>query len=546
MIKPEKVGKLGKLYNGDCLEVLKEMEDNSVTGICADPPAGISFMNKNWDSNKGDRDKWIAWMTEVMTESFRVLKPGGMAFIWAIPRTSHWTATAIENAGFIIREKFYHIFGSGFPKSANISKQIDRKLGKERKVVSVKKTKSGGMANVNKVNKEQGFRPNNYNEHGNIFEITEPNSEQAKQFEGYGTATKPAAEEWVIAMKPNEGSFADNALKWGVAGINVDGCRIKHNEKCKMMQKQTDKKSMTGGGKVGQAGRHCDVLELKPQGRWPANLILQHHPECKLVGEKKVKGIKGGSQGSGKRDKGWAMKARKEVIDIDYCDKDGNETIEEYDCHLSCPIRIMNEQVGIKKSGTNCVRTKEGFFLEHGGMGKDGDVQITYGDSGYVSRYFKNLSPEIPLFFYSSKASTSERNHGCENIKERKVETMGKYNNPSEGRTADKNGGPKNNHHPTVKSLSLIKYLCSFLKMPQNTVILDMFAGSGTLGVACEQLGINYILVEREQEYCDIIRARVAAANKPVQKQKIVEKQQSTNGLFDLSKINLEIKQEEN
>jgi len=99
------------LYNGDSAEKLKELFTDSVDAIVTDPPAGISFMGKDWDSNKGGSKEWIAWMTQVMQECLRVLKPGGHAFVWAIPRTSHWTATAIENAGFEVRDVITHLFG---------------------------------------------------------------------------------------------------------------------------------------------------------------------------------------------------------------------------------------------------------------------------------------------------------------------------------------------------------------------------------------------------------------------------------------------------
>jgi len=141
-MKPYFETKLGKLYQCDCLDVMKSIPDNSVTGICTDPPAGISFMGKNWDSNKGGRDQWIEWLTTVMQECLRIIKPGGMMLVWSIPRTSHWTATAIENAGFEIREKIYHLFGSGFPKSrdfwnTDIKPEIENQLHNQGVIGSI-------------------------------------------------------------------------------------------------------------------------------------------------------------------------------------------------------------------------------------------------------------------------------------------------------------------------------------------------------------------------------------------------------------------------
>ena len=117
----------GQVHTGDALEVLRTMPENSVDSIVTDPPAGIGFMGKAWDHNKGGRDKWIAWMTGIAVECLRVLKPGGHALVWSLPRTSHWTATAWENAGFEVRDRIGHIFGSGFPKSENISIAVDKK-----------------------------------------------------------------------------------------------------------------------------------------------------------------------------------------------------------------------------------------------------------------------------------------------------------------------------------------------------------------------------------------------------------------------------------
>ena len=109
-----------KLIHGDCLEEMKKMDDNSVDSIVTDPPAGIAFMNKDWDKDKGGRENWILWMQEVAKECLRIIKPGGHALVWAIPRTSHWTGTAWENAGWEAKDKIYHCFGTGFPKSRDI------------------------------------------------------------------------------------------------------------------------------------------------------------------------------------------------------------------------------------------------------------------------------------------------------------------------------------------------------------------------------------------------------------------------------------------
>lgn len=120
---------MAKLLLGDCLKIMKNSRDNQIDALVTDPPAGISFMNKEWDSDKGGRNAWIAWMTEVMTECHRVMKPGAHGLVWALPRTSHWTAMALENAGFEVQDVVTHLFGTGFPKSMNISIAIDKASG---------------------------------------------------------------------------------------------------------------------------------------------------------------------------------------------------------------------------------------------------------------------------------------------------------------------------------------------------------------------------------------------------------------------------------
>src|SRR5574343_458714 len=124
-----------RLIHGDCLEVMKTLEAGSVDAVVTDPPAGIAFMGKAWDKDKGGRDNWIAWMEQVARECLRMIKPGGHALVWAIPRTSHWTAMAWENAGWEVRDRIAFAFGSGFPKALDVGKAIDAMNGAEREVV---------------------------------------------------------------------------------------------------------------------------------------------------------------------------------------------------------------------------------------------------------------------------------------------------------------------------------------------------------------------------------------------------------------------------
>lgn len=263
------------LIHGDSLEKLKELADNSVDSIVTDPPAGISFMGKKWDSDKGGRDAWIAWLASIMTEANRVLKPGGHALVWAIPRTSHWTAMALEDAGFEIRNVVHHIFGSGFPKSLDIGKAIDKAAGAEREVIGIKKTK-------NQVNIKGGnFCVSDVEPIMENLPITAPATDAAKQWDGWGTDLKPAVEHWVLCRKPlSEKNVAKNVLKHGVGGINIDGCRVplQDGEEGYTINRFTE-----GAKPFGDAVGEEYESHTETKGRFPANLI--HDGSDEVVSE---------------------------------------------------------------------------------------------------------------------------------------------------------------------------------------------------------------------------------------------------------------------
>lgn len=279
------------IIHGDCLEELKKMDSESVDAVVTDPPAGISFMGKEWDTfnqvkttksqvitwmtsgvkfDNKTRDSFIDFMTEVMSESLRVLKPGAYAVVWALPRTSHWTATAVENAGFEIRDVIHHIFNSGFPKSHNIGKAVDKREGNEREVVGV--GSAGYQVSISKTRKEQGYRPNETNA-TEEFPLTKGTS----PYEGFGTALKPACEHWILARKPlKEKTVAEQVLKTGTGGLDIDGTRIPTMDKLQILHNETDEKDLMGGMKGKNAiGRSIESVD-SGLGRFPANVAVQN------------------------------------------------------------------------------------------------------------------------------------------------------------------------------------------------------------------------------------------------------------------------------
>lgn len=264
-----------KIHHGDCLTGLQTIPDCSIDSIVTDPPAGISFMGKDWDSDKGGRKQWIAWMTDVMKECRRVLKPGGHALVWSIPRTSHWTNSAIEDAGFEVRDIVTHLFGQGFPKSLDVSKAIDKSKGAERDVVGVRHDGASSYLHTDKINDGRSPEAIANLQNRQRVEITTPATDLAKQWEGYGTALKPACEFWTLARKPLDGTVAHNVEKWGVGGLNIDGCRIdlKPGETTHGSGVSQSSDPNTGFGDMGT--KRVGVPNIQStSGRFPANLIL--------------------------------------------------------------------------------------------------------------------------------------------------------------------------------------------------------------------------------------------------------------------------------
>ena len=481
------------LYHGDCLEVMRTLPDSSVDSIVTDPPYGLGFMGKTWD----DLPPGLPWAQECL----RVLKPGGHLLAFGGSRTSHRLACAVEDAGFEIRDSIAWLYGSGFPKSLDVSKAIDKMdAGNERQARNLRFTAWMRLTGVTGrqmdmatnsfmgphylTEREQAAVPTsdmfdlirpllsvevpdwvealiaertiesenfkarevlgqrkqrsnagNPDRHVGLCAstheveiITTAHTPDARTWQGWGTALKPAFEPIVVGRKPLIGTVAANILAHGTGALNIDGCRTATSD------------GLSGGAATKGSASHAEgwdrpwkndpaavaahaervaanVIKAEALGRWPANVVLD------------------GSQAD-----------------------------------------ALDAQSGTLTSGANAVRTKVGSFLEHGGLGKAGDVQTTYGDSGGASRFF-------PTFRYEAKAPTLER--------------------PRHGETA----------HPTVKPLDLMRWLVR-LVTPSGGTVLEPFAGSGTTAEACILEGFKCIAIEREADYLPLIVQRIS---KPLQ-----------------------------
>jgi len=398
---------------GDCLEEMKKLPGRSIDAIVTDPPYELAFMGKKWDASG------IAYNVDMWGECLRVLKPGGHLLAFGGSRTYHRMACAIEDAGFEIRDSIHWVYGSGFPKSLSIDKALDKMAGAEREVIGFG---TNGMGRMNQNNAKAGYRPNPYSDGIDGVPITTPSTDAAKQWAGWGSALKPAHEPVVLARKPLDGcTIAENVLRWGCGGLNVDGCRIETNgEELSCSISAPFAKGLT----LHKSATPGIEREGHALGRFPSNLI--HDGSEPVLAEF----AKAGTTKSG------AMK----------------KEVPAYE----------------GESTTGFLRGRSGPSNQH-------------GDSGSVARFFQSCpftEEDIPAFLYYAKASKSDRGEG--------------------------------NTHSTVKPTSLIRYLCKLITPPGGT-ILDPFGGSGTTGIAAIKEGFHYILIEQQEEYCEIARKRIAA-----------------------------------
>ena len=282
----------GCLLCGKAEKVLPLLPDCCVDAVVTDPPAGIGFMNRAWDHDKGGRDSWIDWMAGIAAECLRVLRPGGHALVWALPRTSHWTATAWEDAGFEVRDRISHLFGSGFPKSLDVGKAIDKAAGAERAKVQ--------PGNPPAYQRSVGTRRPWMDEPDHRIDGPAAITDAAKQWQGWGTALKPACEDWWLLRKPlAEPTVAANVLKHGTGAINVDAARVGMEVESWPVSRSYAPGTMHPGGHGEK-----QMLGSCPPGRFPANVIhdgsdevLAGFPETESgAGIKTVAGSNGGGR----------------------------------------------------------------------------------------------------------------------------------------------------------------------------------------------------------------------------------------------------------
>jgi DNA modification methylase len=498
-----------KLIYGDALEELKKIPDNSVHSVTTDPPYELGFMGKKWD-NTG-----IAYNVELWKEVLRVLKYGGYLLAFGGSRTYHRLAVAIEDAGFEIRDQIMWIYGSGFPKNHDVSKAIDKIMGAERETVGqrirgdVQKAKEAGAtfaaADANKNNKAIfGYGVEN---------ITKPATAEAEYWQGYGTALKPAHEPIVLARKPLEKGLnvAQNTLKWGTGVINIDGCRIEHNEEVKPTFRAPHTGEVWNGDSCGFHKGGAGFGSAAPNGRYPANLILDDSEEVESEFEKYGETKSGATkkQIEGYEGEGVTGFIRgKSNPQNQHGDKG---TVSRFFQHIKSdqkgryPANLIHD-------GSEEVEEE---FDKYGEKSYGSNGAYNYTDKEYeVEGFIHNIKPNAPSnygdkgtasrFFYCAKASKKDRNEGCEHLEAKNWKEDGAAIPERANRPFNKSY----NNHPTVKPTELMRYLVR-LVTPKNGIILDPFMGSGSTGKAAMMEGFRFVGIDKTEEYIPIAEARI-------------------------------------
>ena len=457
------------VHHGDCLDVLADLDPASVDSIVTDPPYGLSFMGRAWDHGVPGPDYWTACL--------RVLKPGGHLLAFGGTRTAHRLASAIEDAGFEIRDTITWLYGSGFPKSLDVSKAIDKAAGAEREVVGHESRHRNRpqtdqwQKSATVIHRDPRPLTGGAERGGELAPVTAPATDAARRWSGWGTALKPASEPIIVARKPFGSTVAACVLEHGTGAMNIDACRVAAPGETVTNHARGAQSAVSKGIYGDSSAQETHQTSGQAAGRWPTNVVFTHAPDCEQVGTRKVRtgtavkrnGVtSNGATGWGKCPPGTA--------DVTHAGADGMEDVPAFECVDGCPVAELDAQSGITGAhGTNrgqSVRVdREQWRMPSGGTdGRD-------PGTGGASRFF-------PTFRYQAKAPTKERP---------KVDGVS---------------------HPTVKPLALMRWLVRLVTPPGGTV-LDPFAGSGTTGEAAALEGMRAVLIERDESYLPLITHRL-------------------------------------
>ena len=526
-----------ELLHGDCLDRLRELPDCSVDACVTDPPYGLRFMGKAWDYDVPQAEVW--------REVLRVLKPGGHLLAFAGTRTQHRMAVQIEDAGFEIRDMIAWVYGSGFPKSLDVSKAIDKAAGVEREVVGV-----AGKSGSKRSSMAGDFAGGEY-----MTTAPAPATLAAQQWSGWGTALKPSLEPITVARKPLGGTVAENVLRHGTGAINVDGCRVKAEQGDEPLRWAHGR----GNGFHGTEDRGpCEALTSP--GRWPANLIHDGSDEVvelfptqtsgsRTAGVRMGMGFHGASGDGGPAIQGSSGSAAR----FFYCTKaskaDRNSglngivevTIEPL-TSAGEPWAKEGQQVRLlvdtavsppRVTAVFGAQTKNASEWSTLLFGSDASAQFrmasmsTTGTAtgsttqSKILSCFQNLTtsentPAVSCDQTAGGSPAASAANGTTSITTT-AESMASVLGAGLAASAAQwriSVAAWQSTHPTVKPTELMRYLVR-LVTPPGGVVLDPFMGSGSTGKAAVLEGFQFIGIEREAEYLEIARGRIESTKPP-------------------------------
>lgn len=455
-----------KIYQGSMLDLLEVIEQNTIDSVVTDPPYELNFMNKGWDRSG------IAFQKDTWDKCYEALKPGGYLLAFGGSRTFHRIAVAIEDAGFEIRDVIMWVYGSGFPKSHNVGLSIDKMLGEANR--------GHRVATASRNHPDGTFEPN-----GDDLPPYEAKQEQAKQWQGWGTALKPAYEPIIVARKPLKGTVAQNVMQYGVGAINIDECRVEYE--------------------------NTSNPATNPKFRKDENYKINH-------------GIDNNSS---------AFKLKKEAGEMNI------NNIGRFPANF---IHDGSDEVTLKFPSTEAGGSLTKEYQDNAPLYGDYGMKPTfdsYGDSGNASRFFytakaskKDRDEGLTIKPRFTASAEFRPNH-----MEKALD--GESGNPY-GRWQ-----PRKNIHPTVKPCELMQYLVR-LVTPKNGTVLDPFMGSGSTGKATmfenRERKANYKFVgidlDLDNQYCEIANARIDyALNKFEYDEQEIREQDKAKGqmsIFDL------------
>ena len=513
------------LHLGDCRTVLATLDDASIDAIVCDPPYELGFMGKSWD-NTG-----IAYDVTVWQQCLRVLKPGGHLVAFGGSRTYHRLAVAIEDAGFEIRDQIQWIYASGFPKSLDVSKAMDKQAGAVRDVVVDKHEDMFGEYEVNKRYKAatqtgvmNGLNKSKANELGHTYvTITAPATDLAKQWDGWGTALKPAHEPAVLARKPLCGTVADNVRTWGVGALNIDGTRVEAFDGYEKAWDTPVRTNISNGsatfgtGKSSISGTHLvDISANKPTaGRWPANVIFDEEAAL-LLGEPSRFF--------------YTAKASKSEREAGL---DGMCTVK-YDIDKSIIGGLSwNDVSTVAVQLLQKVTSDLAALKWHIGESGENITALYPSDSLFTTSMETNKITALKtcnsLMHLLTNDCTADVNcvktdgtSHAENAESLKAWMLSITNGKTELALGAVNVVlttllqvneteplQRNNIHSTVKPLSLMRYLVR-LVTPKGGKVLDPFMGSGSTGCAAVLEGCDFVGIDITPEYVAIAQKRIA------------------------------------